>query len=440
MTTDAGHTTSTDDHLGTTIAARYQIEAVIGRGGMSTVYRATDSLLGRTVALKVFRPELADADDLRRQRDEIQMVAGLNHPTLVTLFDAVAEDSGRISLVLEYVEGQDLREELAAGRVDERMTALIGADIADALSYVHERGIVHRDLKPGNLLVPTRASGSGPHAKLADFGIARLVDSTRVTSAGSFLGTAGYLSPEQASGGVVGPPSDVYSLGLVLLECLTGVRAFEGSAIESVAARLSRDPEIPAELRGEWREIVSRMTQREPADRATARELSLELRRLVTHSESLDATREFEAIRAPDGTEPVATPGTSGTPAATGATEVLTSFAATTAPVSGRGAPPPPATADADDTQLTTPGAATLQPSVTGRHRPPTGEYAEPTRGSRRWVALGSVMLALAVAAGVWAFIALGADPPAELPAVEYPAVEGDLGDHLEQLQRSVER
>jgi serine/threonine protein kinase len=428
MTTEIGDATASDDRIGGTLADRYQIEAVIGRGGMSTVYRAADTFLGRTVALKVFRPDLADADDLRRQHEEIQLIASLNHSTLVTLFDAVAEESGRISLVLEYVEGHDLRTELSAGRVDEQLTALIGADIADALAYIHERGIVHRDMKPGNLLVPVRSSGnSGPHAKLADFGIARLVDGTRLTSTGSLLGTAGYLSPEQALGGAIGPASDVYSFGLVLLECLTGTRAFEGTALESVTARLSRDPEIPTTLGPAWCDVLERMTRREPRDRATARELSTELRTLalsLSEAHSLDVTMPYRAMAAPAAAQ-------------TQATEVLRVDSAAAGPLPSHRSSAAPAEATA---AFAAAGATTAP----GRWAPEAEAPRERTTSARKrtatpWVVVAIVALLL-VGAAAWVFSSLNPGTSDELPAVNYPVVEGDLGSHLEQLQRSVEK
>lgn len=290
MTTSSAGSASSDERVGNTLADRYLIEEVLGKGGMSTVYRASDAALGRTVALKVFRADLADADDLRRQQSEIQLLASLNHSTLVTLYDAITDEADRVALVLEYVEGRDLRDELAAGGIDERTTALIGADIADALAYVHARGIVHRDLKPGNLLIPTQIAGStGPRAKLTDFGIARIIDGTHLTAAGSVIGTVGYLSPEQALGAPIGPASDVYSLGLVLLECLTGTRAFGGTGVEAIAARISRDPEIPATLGRPWIEILGRMTRRTPDERATAAEAS-ELLREIALAPQADVT------------------------------------------------------------------------------------------------------------------------------------------------------
>ena len=282
MTSSSAGSASSDEQVGNTLSDRYLIEEVLGMGGMSTVYRASDAALGRTVALKVFRADLADADDLRRQQSEIHLLASLNHSTLVTLYDAITDEADRVALVLEYVEGRDLRDELAAGRIDERTTAMIGADIADALAYVHARGIVHRDLKPGNLLIPTQTPNStGPRAKLTDFGIARIIDDTHLTAAGSVIGTVGYLSPEQALGAPIGPASDVYSLGLVLLECLTGARAFGGTGVEAIAARISRDPEIPASLSQPWIEALGRMTRRTPDERATAAEASELLREIA---------------------------------------------------------------------------------------------------------------------------------------------------------------
>lgn len=425
MTTDTEGATSADDRVGSMLADRYRIEAIVGRGGMSVVYRAADTFLGRTVAIKVFRPELADAEDLKRQQGEVQLLASLNHSTLVTLFDAILDPAGRVSLVLEYVPGRDLRDELASGPMDQRMTALVGADIAEALAYVHERGVIHRDLKPGNVLVPNRSPGeTGPRAKLADFGIARLVDGTRLTAAGSVLGTAGYLSPEQAMGEAIGPASDVYSLGLVLLECLTGVRAFEGSGIESAMARLARDPEIPASLGTGWGNVLSRMTRREPSERVEARDLIADLRELAASStglepdptKRLDPTKRYESVEAESiGSESIGAESI-GSDAATvrlSTTESATE-SATAETVAYAAATPP---------RNTTAPAA--EPVPAGRRR------------WRRWVSAPIALLI--VGSAVWAFFALGSIVPEEQPPVEYPVVEGDLGSHLEQLQRSVE-
>jgi len=180
------------------------------------------------------------------------VLASLNHFALVTLFDAgtaVIDGVSRTFIVMELVDGTDLRSRIAAGVLNPDEVAFMGADLAEALHYVHARGIIHRDIQAGqraarSVGVPRPAM----HAKLADFGIARLFDATRLTATGSLLGTAGYLSPEQALGSTIGPASDVYSLGLVLLECLTGERAFTGTAIESAMARLQRDPHIRPKL------------------------------------------------------------------------------------------------------------------------------------------------------------------------------------------------
>ncbi|MET0854963.1 MAG: serine/threonine-protein kinase, partial [Microterricola sp.] len=278
------HQGSTAPQLGSVLGGRYRVDALIGVGGMASVYRAFDTDLGREVALKLFRPDAADAGEFARQRGEIELLARLNHPALVTLFDAgVAHLAGadRAYFAMELVDGPELRASFAERTLTPGQLAHLACDIAEALHYIHDRGIVHRDIKPANVLVaPPRLPGLPPSGKLTDFGIARLIDSARLTSTGALIGTASYLSPEQALGETVAAPSDIYALGLVLLEGTSGERAFPGGAIESALARTSRDPEIPAAVPPEWARLLGAMTSRAPGERPAAAEVATTLRAL----------------------------------------------------------------------------------------------------------------------------------------------------------------
>src|SRR6478672_2218512 len=283
------------------VGGRYRLGEVVGRGGMSTVYCAHDANLGRDVALKLFAPQAPDADELKRQEAEIQLLATLNHPSLVTLFDAGVDtripDEPRPFLTMELVEGQDLRGRIRHSRVPLEELAVIGAGIADALAYVHGLGIVHRDIKPANiLLVPVRP-GEPLRPKLTDFGIARIIDGTRLTATGTMVGTAAYLSPEQARGADLGPASDIYSLGLVLLECLKGEVEYPGSAVESAVARLHRAPVIPDAVPEEWARLIQAMTVLEPLDRPSAAELEAAFRTALVSPGSLPGPVTAEPTR-----------------------------------------------------------------------------------------------------------------------------------------------
>jgi tRNA A-37 threonylcarbamoyl transferase component Bud32 len=243
-------------------AGRYELRELIARGGMADVHRAFDRSLGREVAVKVFRGEIGE---VRRFRDEIRMLATFEHPNLVQLLDA-GEHEGLPFLVLSLVDGPTL-----ARRLDEQgvlppgeVTAL-AADVSRALAYIHAAGVVHRDVKPSNILLAPDG-----RALLGDFGVARLLESTSATQTGMVVGTARYLSPEQAAGEEVTTAADVYALGLVLFECLLGRAAFEGTQAEIAFARLQRDPDVPSDLPAPWPELLRSMTRRDPTQRPSA--------------------------------------------------------------------------------------------------------------------------------------------------------------------------
>ena len=269
---------------------RYRTTELIGTGGAASVYRAVDQNLGRDVAVKLFRPTVSDDDENRRQQTETLLLATLNHPGLVTLLDAgvMQDDDGRAStfLVMELVDGPDLRQTLKSGPLGPAGTASLGADLADALNYVHSNGVIHRDVKPANILLyPLAENDTRLYPKLTDFGIARMTEATIATAHGATIGTANYLSPEQALGGAVDPRTDIYSLGLVLLECLTGEKAFPGPIVESAVARLVRDPDVPADLGSEWVDLLRAMTARTVEARPDAHDVAAALRSLGTEAE-----------------------------------------------------------------------------------------------------------------------------------------------------------
>ena len=257
----------------TVVAGRYLVSEAIGRGGRAVVYAADDPLLHREVAVKVFRTAAGTPTELKLQEAEARLVAGMNHYALTTLFDAGVDttepDAPQIYLVMERIPGVDLRRHLREhGPLTSTQLAYLGFDLAEGLQYVHEHGFLHRDLKPANILIAERQAETRIRGKLTDFGIASVIG-TR--DAGEFTtGTAAYLSPEQVDGQEPTTASDIYSLGLVLLEGLTGETAYPGSVEESAFARLDRDPHIPDSAPAALAAVLRSMTALLPEDRATS--------------------------------------------------------------------------------------------------------------------------------------------------------------------------
>jgi serine/threonine-protein kinase len=236
--------------LGTLIGDRYRLDAVIGRGGMSTVYKAFDTVLERPVAIKLMHREIAtDSDQLERFRREARAVAQLNHPHVVSVIDAGEEPLdeegvGTPYIVLEYVDGETLKSVIRReGPLEVPQALAYAIEIARALGAAHERQIVHRDVKPHNILIDPEGG-----AKITDFGIARSLTEEGLTLAGRVLGTTDYVSPEQALGQPVTPQSDLYSLGIVLYEMLTGDVPFHGETPVAVAMKHVREdvPDVQA--------------------------------------------------------------------------------------------------------------------------------------------------------------------------------------------------
>ena len=260
----------TDDWI---LSDRYRILRRLGSGATADVYQAHDEHLDRDVAIKVFRAPPTDDDPLystARRDAELQSLARLNHPNLIRLLDGSVSPDEPAYLVLDLVCGPDLATRLHDGPLPEDDVRAMGAQIADALDYAHGMGMVHRDVKPANILLGTDGSDGGVWARLSDFGTVRMVDGARLTAADLTLGTASYIAPEQARGADVTPAADVYSLGLVLIEALTGQRCFPGTTPEALIARLASSPVIPDWLPADLAALLVAMTALEPERRPSA--------------------------------------------------------------------------------------------------------------------------------------------------------------------------
>ena len=395
------------------IMGRYRLEGRLGAGGMSTVFLATDSVLERPVAVKLLAEHLAEDEDfVARFRREALAAARLQHPNIVQVFDSGEDgDSRRHFIVMEYVDGPScadiLRDEK---RLEIDHAVQIVRDACHGLDYAHRAGVVHRDVKPGNLLV-TQETGT---TKLADFGIAKAAEQTRLTQVGAVLGTAAYLSPEQASGEEAGPPSDIYSLGVCAYQFLTGRLPHEYSSLTELALKQieqavdpvsAHRPDVPPELDQAILVSLARDPEsRYPTTVEMARALDAGL-----EGNSTDVTRALVG-----GADLDSTDATRALADTTAATRALRTRAGSSGPATGRPAPLPP---------RPTTGARAPEPADVGR--------------SRRKRGLGSFLAVLAVimAAVAISLALLASDDGGGQTGID-PVDRGDVDQQIDGLKQ----
>ncbi|MFM8889389.1 MAG: protein kinase domain-containing protein [Solirubrobacterales bacterium] len=293
--------------IGTVLSSRYRLDAKLGSGGMSTVYLARDEILDRPVAVKLMHDSMAsEPDQLERFNQEARAVAKLSNPNVVAVIDA-GEDDGRPYIVFEYVEGETLKQLISrVGALETTEALAYGFEISQALEVAHVRGMVHRDVKPQNVLIDSTGQ-----AKLTDFGISRQLDEEGMTAEGKVVGTTDYVAPEQAMGHEVDTRADIYALGVVLFEMLTGDVPFKaanqvGVAMKHVTEDLPDLQQIRPDLSATTAAVVERATAKEPADRygSTAEmtadlQTALEVEAIRSGGAGSEATSILDAVPAP---------------------------------------------------------------------------------------------------------------------------------------------
>src|SRR6478736_1715634 len=252
--------------IGTRLADRYEIASELGRGGMGVVYRARDPLLNREVAVKLVSSHDLTTELEERFQREAQLVAQMDHPAIVSIHD-LGRHEGSLFFVMPLVSGTNLLRLLRDQSLRLGEVVDIGIQVADALEYSHSRGVVHRDIKPANVMV-TREDGSNVRVRVMDFGLAHATTESRLTKTGTLVGTVAYLSPEQVASRAFDGRSDIYSLGVVLYECLVGEPPFTGE-VQSILYRIVHEiPQSPrdlgAEVREELQDIVLRCLEKDP--------------------------------------------------------------------------------------------------------------------------------------------------------------------------------
>ena len=425
---------------GELLDGRYRLLERIGEGGMARVFRAEDTILGRTVAVKILRDPVDGQGEIERARSETSLLASLNHHALVTLFDAHVSELDGSYLVMEYVEGITLRDRIAEGPIDPGEVASLTVDIAEALHVAHSAGIVHRDIKPSNVLLwRSPIPGREWRAKIADFGIAHLLDSNRVTTPGLMVGTVAYIAPEQARGAEPAPSADIYALGLMLIEALTGTRPFaDAEGIGTVIARLSNPPAVPDWIDERWQQLLRGMTATLPSDRPTALEVVVAATHLLPLTDPADADEQTAAMALPN-TGPTAILPLAAAVAA-GAVAARAAAGAENAPspaVAVSTMPVPASEVTASDR------FATATPDGRNHHWRAVRDRRRRRRRLILLAALAALVLASLIGAALWAVSPLASPDPApttpveeqvvdspieEVPPVETPAPVDDTG------------
>jgi serine/threonine-protein kinase len=397
----------------TEVAGRYRVDGRLGAGGMSTVFLAMDSVLERPVAVKLLAEHLAEDEDfVARFRREALAAARLQHPNIVQVFDS-GEDPGshRHYIVMEYVQGPSGADLLRDHEQLEIPDAVaIVRDACHGLAYAHRAGVVHRDVKPGNLLLADETGTT----KLADFGIAKAAEQTRITQVGSVLGTAAYLSPEQARGDEAGPPSDIYSLGVCAYQFLTGRLPHEYSSLTELALKQQQNPVEPItvhrpEVPPALDRVIRVCLERDPADRYTS---------TIEMAQALDAGAQGEdteaTLRLVAGAGALADEG--GTRAlgeATAATQALRTRRTTT--------------------------AGPVRPPVAGRNQPARAAESRSPRKRRLGAFLATLAALAAVAAVAIALLASNDTGPEPISPVDRGDVQRQIDD-LRQFLRDNSR
>jgi eukaryotic-like serine/threonine-protein kinase len=417
---------------GSLLADRYEITAPIATGGMGEVWKARDRVLDRIVAAKVLRSEYTgDPNFLARFRNEARHTAALTHPNIASVYDygETVDESGHQQLaflVMEFVEGQPLVTILhEEGQLPVDWTLHVLSQSADGLSAAHRAGVVHRDIKPGNLMV--RPDGV---VKLTDFGIAQARDATPLTRTGMVVGTAQYLSPEQAQGMEVTAASDVYSLGVVAYECLAGARPFDGASQVAIAlAHINRPPPpLPAHVPPAVRLLVERALAKDPADRFPDGGAFAEAIRRVAAGGSLTAGSPVTAPT-PAVADPAADGRTQVFGAATGAAVAAAAAAGVAGAATGAHAAPPTGPAGPMP-PLQAPDAGPMPPLQAPDDDDWGPEDEEPPAGGRRRALLiaAAVIVLLLLAGGTWFLLSPAGDGGKDAGSTTAPSTSTTAG------------